>query len=132
MNLVTWIVIAGVVVAFLLLERLMLVGPAAARDWLKKGAVVIDVRSNGEFEERHLRGAINIPFGRLRQEIARWVPDKEQPLLLHCLSGTRSGMGRSVLTQAGYRHVFNLGSYGRAEKILAAQGEDSGALPRRR
>ena len=121
MNLVTWIVVVGAVAAFLLLKRLMLVTPAAAREWLNKGALVIDVRSEGEFQERHLPGAINIPLGRLREGIAHRAPDKEQPLLLHCLSGGRSGMGRRMLKQAGYRHVFNLGSYGRAEKILAAQ-----------
>ena len=123
MNLVTWLVIVAAIAAFLLLKRLTLVGPAAARDWLKKGAIVIDVRSEGEFRERHLPGAINIPVGQLREEIARRAPDKEQPLLLHCLSGARSGMGRRILKRAGYRHVFNLGSYGRAEKILAAQSE---------
>jgi phage shock protein E len=98
----------------------MLVGPAAACDWLKKGAIVIDVRSEGEFQERHLPGAINIPLGQLGKEIARRAPDKEQPLLLHCLSGARSGMCRRILKQAGYSHVFNLGSYERAEKILSA------------
>ena len=119
MDFVTWLVIGGVVAAFLLLKRLTLVGPAAARDWLNKGALVIDVRSEGEFQERHLPGAINIPLGQLREEIARRAPDKEQPLLLHCLSGGRSGMGKSALKRLGYRNVFNLGSYGRAEKILA-------------
>jgi phage shock protein E len=119
MNLVTWIVIAGAVVAFLLLKRLSLVTPATAREWLKKGALVIDVRSEGEFQERHLPGAINIPLNRLGEEIARHAPNKEQPLLLHCLSGTRSGMGASALKKMGYQNVFNLGSYGRAEKILA-------------
>jgi phage shock protein E len=121
MNLVTWIVIAGAVVAFLLLKRLSLVTPAAAREWLNQGALVIDVRSEGEFQERHLPGAINIPLGRLGDEITRRAPDKEQALLLHCLSGTRSGMAKARLKQMGYRHVFNLGSYGRAEKILGAQ-----------
>ena len=121
MDFVTWLVIGGAVAAFLLLKRLMLVGPAVAHDWLRKGAFVIDVRSEGEFQERHLPGAINIPLGQLREEIARRAPDKEQPLLLHCVSGARSGMCRRILKQAGYSHVFNLGSYGRAEKILAAQ-----------
>jgi phage shock protein E len=123
MNLVTWIVIAGAVVAFLLLKRLSLVTPAAAREWLNQGALVIDVRSEGEFQERHLPGAINLPLGRLGDEIARRAPDKERALLLHCLSGTRSGMAKARLKQLGYRHVFNLGSYGRAEKIIGAHGE---------
>ena len=122
MDLVTWLIVIGAIIAFLLVKRLALVAPAAARDWLQKGGLVIDVRSEGEFREGHLPGAINIPLGRLRAEIARHATDKEQPLLLHCLSGARSGLGRRVLKQAGYRHVFNLGSYGRAERIVAAQG----------
>ena len=108
---------------FLLLKRLTLVRPEMARDWLKKGARVIDVRSQGEFQERHLPAAENIPLDRLREEIARLAPNKEQPLLLHCLSGTRSGMGKAMLKKMGYRNAFNLGSYGRAEKILAAPSQ---------
>ena len=123
MNLLTWLIIAVAVVAFLLLKRLTLVTPAAAREWLKKGALVIDVRSEGEFQGRHLPGAINIPLGGLRDEIARRAPDKAQPLLLHCLSGGRSGVGQGMLRQMGYPNAFNLGSYGRAEKILATPAE---------
>jgi phage shock protein E len=114
----TWIIIGGAVAAFLVLKRLMLVRPEAARDWLKKGARVIDVRSEGEYQEKHLPGAVNFPLNRLRDEIAQFAPDKEQSLLLHCLSGGRSGMGTAMLKKMGYRNVFNLGSYGRAEKIL--------------
>ena len=117
-NLVTWIVIIGAVVAFLLLKRLSLATPATAREWLNKGALVIDVRNEGEFQERHLPGSINIPLGRLSDEIARRAPDKERAILLHCLSGTRSGMAKATLKKLGYRNVFNLGSYSRAAQIL--------------
>ena len=117
----TWIIIGGAVAVFLFLKRLTLVRPETAREWLKKGARVIDVRSEGEFKEKHLPGAANIPLGRLRDEIARFAPNKEQPLLLHCLSGTRSGMGKAMLRKMGYRNVFNLGSYGRAARTLGAQ-----------
>ena len=123
MNLATWIVFAGAVAAFLLLRRLCLVAPAAAREWLSQGALVIDVRSEGEFQERHLPGVINIPLGQLAHDIARHAPDKERPLLLHCLSGGRSGLGQGVLKRLGYRHVFNLGSYGRAQRIVGAPNE---------
>lgn len=107
--------------AFLLLKRLTLVRPDTARDWLKKGATVIDVRSDREFRGGHLPGAVSMPLDRLCDEIARIAPNKEQPLLLHCLSGTRSGMGKASLRKRGYHNVFNLGSYGRAERILGAQ-----------
>ncbi len=113
-----WTVLGVAIAAFLIYKRLTLIRPDTARDWLNKGARVIDVRSEGEFQETHLPGAVNIPLSRLRAEIARLAPGKEQPLLLHCLSGGRSGMGTTMLKKMGYRNVFNLGSYGRAEKIL--------------
>jgi phage shock protein E len=120
MTLATWIFIGTVIAAFLIYKQLNAVKPATAREGLKKGALVIDVRSESEFQERHLPGAINVPLDRLRDEIARVAPNKEQALLLHCLSGTRSGMGTSSLKEIGYQNVFNLGSYSRAEEILGA------------
>ncbi len=119
---VIWIVIVGAVAAFLLLKRVTQVSPATAREWLDKGALVIDVRSEGEFQERHLPGTINIPLNRLGDEITQRATNKEQPLLLHCLSGTRSTLGTSTLKKLGYHHVFNLGSYGRAQKVLGMAG----------
>jgi len=119
MTIATWIFVGTVIAAFLIFKQVNAVKPETAREWLKKGATVIDVRSEGEFKEKHLPGAINIPLGRLGDEIARVAPNKEQPLLLHCLSGTRSAAGEAALKKMGYRNVLNLGSYGRAEKILS-------------
>jgi rhodanese-related sulfurtransferase len=65
MNLPTWIIIGGAIAAFLVLKRLTLVRPEVARDCLKRGAKVIDVRSESEFQEKHLTGALNIPLDRL-------------------------------------------------------------------
>ena len=123
MTVATWIFIGTVIVAFLIFKKVNAVKPETAREWLKKGATVIDVRSEAEFQEKHLPGAINIPLNRLGDEIARVAPNKEQPLLLHCLSGTRSGAGEATLKKMGYRNVFNLGSYSRAEEILGAQSK---------
>ena len=120
MNWLAWLILGGAVAAFLLTKRLALVSPAVARDCLKQGARVIDVRSESEFQERHLPGTINIPLGRLSEEIGRQVPNKEQPVLLHCLSGGRSGVGQGILRRMGYHKAFNLGSYGRAQSILAS------------
>jgi phage shock protein E len=118
---ITWIILAAAVIAFLVVKRLTQASPATAREWLNKGALVIDVRSEAEYREKHLPGTINIPLDRLGDEIARHAPDKEKPLLLHCRSGGRSGMGTSTLKKMGYRNVLNLGSYGSAEKIVGAQ-----------
>jgi phage shock protein E len=120
----TWIVLGAVIAAFLIYKRLTLTHPDTARDWLNKGALVIDVRTEAEFQEKHLPGVVNIPLDRLREEIARVAPSKDQPLLLHCRSGARSGTGTAMLKEMGYRNVFNLGSYGRAEKILGPHSGD--------
>jgi phage shock protein E len=119
MNWLTWISIGGAIIAFHVLKRLTLVRPEVARDCLKNGATVIDVCSEGEFQQKHLPGALNIPLNRLQDHIGRHAPDKKQAILLHCLSGGRSGIGKSILKKMGYRNAFNLGSYGRAKRILA-------------
>src|ERR1035441_10681438 len=97
MNRLTWIIIGVAIAAFLIFKQMSVVRPGTAREWLNKGATVIDVRSEAEFQEKHLPGTINIPLDRLSDEIARVAPNKEQPLLLHCLSGARSGAGEATL-----------------------------------
>jgi phage shock protein E len=118
----TILIVAVIIALFLVVKQLGQVSKASALNYLKEGARVIDVRSPGEFESGHLPNALNLPLGELREQAARLLPDKEQVLLLHCLSGTRSGMGRRILKRMGYAKVFNLGSYGRAERIVRESG----------
>ena len=118
MNWLSWVVVVGIVAAFLILKRRALIRPQAARDWIKQGAKVIDVRSESEYQDRHLPEAINIPLSHLSEAIGEHVPDKAQAILLHCMAGGRSGIGQGILRRMGYRKAFNLGSYARAEKIL--------------
>lgn len=111
-------IVVGFVVVLLLLKRATFISESVAREYLKQGARVVDVRSPEEFRERHLPGAINIPLGDLADRIMEVVPDKGQPVLLHCLSGGRSGMAQRKLKQMGYRNAFNLGGYSRAARIV--------------
>lgn len=113
-----WI-IAGVIAAVLVFKRMSFISPDEARKFLRQGALVVDVREAGEYRGEHLPKAVNIPLGELRSSLTRRVTDKNQVLLLHCLSGTRSGIAKRQLKSMGYANVFNLGSYGRAEKILS-------------
>jgi rhodanese-related sulfurtransferase len=122
MDWTVWIVAAAVIAAFFAWKRLALVSTRQAREWLAKGAKVIDVRTPGEHQSRHVPGAVNAPLDQLMDQIARHVPGKDQPLLLHCLSGGRSAVAQSRLKRMGYQHVFNLGSYGRAERIVTGGG----------
>lgn len=85
---------------------------------MKLGALVIDVRSPGEFQAGHLPKALNIPLDEIETALPERVKNKNQPLLLHCASGMRSGIAKNKLQRLGYANAFNLGSYGRAESIL--------------
>jgi phage shock protein E len=118
MNWTLILVVAAVFGVLLALKRRTFVPVAAARKLLAQGALVIDVRSAGEFAGGHLAAAINLPLEELTEKIPGRVPDRGRVLLLHCLSGTRSGIARRRLLALGYTQVFNLGSYGRAEQIV--------------
>ena len=93
-----------------------------AHELLARGAIVIDVRSEGEFAAKSIEGVINIPLPELAAKISTTVPDKNQIVLLHCRSGSRSGHGTRLLKQLGYEETYNLGSFGHAQKVIEAAG----------
>ncbi|HXR39636.1 MAG TPA: rhodanese-like domain-containing protein [Terracidiphilus sp.] len=111
----------AVVAAMLLFVRTRQISKKAAVEYLRNGAVVIDVRSAGEFTAGHLPKAINIPLSEIETVIARKVKDKNQVLLLHCQSGSRSVEAMRRLKAVGYENSYNLGSYGRAAQIVGSR-----------
>ena len=111
----------AVIAAFFLLNRMSFVSAETARQQLTNGALVIDVRSAEEYRSSKVRGAINIPLGELRERLPQQVKDKNQPLLVHCLSGGRSAIAQRQLKGLGYANVFNLGSLGRAQQIVSPE-----------
>ena len=113
--LVTFVV---AILLILLLKRLGQISPATARAYLESGALVIDVRSPGEFASGHLRSAINIPLPEIEAAVPRRVKDRSKVLLLHCQSGMRSGVACKKLKRLGYANTFNLGSYSRASQLV--------------
>ena len=118
MNWTTTLIIAAIVAVIFMMKKS---GQISAKDALEKvrnGALVIDVRSPGEFNSGHLTTAINIPLDEIETALPKRVKDKNQVLLLHCASGMRSGMAKSKLIGMGYANTFNLGGYGRAEEII--------------
>ena len=118
MNWTTLFIIAVVVVIFLIISKAGQISALDAAAYLKNGALVIDVRSPGEFNSGHLTNAINVPLDEITTAVPQRWPDKSQVLLLHCASGMRSGLAQKKLKALGYTNTFNLGSYGRAENIL--------------
>ncbi len=92
-----------------------------AVDLLKKGALVIDVRTSPEFNSGHLSQAYNMPLDEVEDLVLRHVKDKSKVLLMHCQSGVRSKSAKERLERIGYKNVFNMGSYERAFRIVTGR-----------
>lgn len=80
------------------------------RDLLRQGAIVLDVRSKGEYAGGHIRNSINIPVDQLRSNLTR-LKDKNQSIICCCASGMRSGSAKRILEAEGYTAVFNGGGW---------------------
>lgn len=75
----------------------------------QQGAVIIDVRTAGEFKSGHLKGAINIPANTISHHINDFKK-KGKPVITCCASGMRSGSAADILKQAGI-DAYNGGSW---------------------
>jgi rhodanese-related sulfurtransferase len=65
-----------------------------------KGAVIIDVRSHGEFAGGHIKGAKNIPLNEIGNKIND-IKKLNKPVIACCASGMRSSQATSILKQNG-------------------------------
>lgn len=80
-----------------------------AREKVKAGAFLLDVRSPGEFAEGHLPGAVNVPVQELEATLASLPVDRSREIVVYCRSGMRSARARTLLLKAGYAKVEDLG-----------------------
>lgn len=83
--------------------------------WQNKQAVIIDVRTQAEYQEGHIPGVANIPLDQLESRMNE-IP-KDQKVLIICRSGKRSGQGTNLLRGKGFDNVFNV-----AEGMLGWKG----------
>ena len=77
-------------------------------NYIKKGAIIIDVRSSQEFKEGHVDGAVSIPDYQIKKEIKKYVDDKNKILVLYCSTGHRSQRSQKILENMGYTNVYNV------------------------
>ena len=75
------------------------------RLWQNKEAIVIDVRTPGEYQEGHIPGVANIPLDELEKRIGE-VP-KDKKVVLICRTGNRSAQGTKLLRGKGFTNVYN-------------------------
>ncbi len=97
------------------------ISAAEAQAHLKRGALVVDVRTVEEFKAKSLAGVTNIPLDEIKSKLPTAVTNKSQVILLHCRTGRRSGIAQTELRAMGYTNVFNLGSFEKAQKIVSGK-----------
>jgi len=73
------------------------------------GHVIVDVRSQEEYNEGHIPGAIVIPNESIGTEQPKELPDLEQVILVYCRSGNRSRQASQKLADMGYTNVYEFG-----------------------
>ena len=75
-----------------------------------QNAVVLDVRTQEEYDSGHIKGAVLLPVDAITEETAREViPAKDTQVLVYCRSGNRSVTASKVLAQLGYTEVYEFG-----------------------
>ncbi|MGF1822732.1 FAD-dependent oxidoreductase [Vibrio splendidus] len=79
---------------------------ADVRPLVEHGALIVDVREAYEYEESHIKGAINLPLSEIRDRTDE-LP-KGQPIYVHCRSGQRSYNAVLALKQMGFEDVYNV------------------------
>ncbi len=121
MNWTWFIAVAALAVLYIAYKNSGLIPKKDAADLLKKGAIVIDVRTPEEFNSGHLSQAYNMPLDEVEDRVLRLVKDRGKVLLLHCQSGVRSKSAKERLESMGYKNVFNMGSYERAFRIVTGK-----------
>jgi hydroxyacylglutathione hydrolase len=80
--------------------------PADVTVQMNAGAAVVDVRATAEWRSGHVAGSTHVPLGRLVAQMQD--KPRTQPVILLCESGSRSAIGASLLTTAGFTDVSNL------------------------
>ncbi len=73
-----------------------------------KSPLILDVRSEQEFAEGHIPGALNIPYDQLGDRLSEIGVAKTDEIVVHCRSGHRAGIAEKLLIQAGYSDVRDL------------------------
>ena len=75
--------------------------------------VLLDVRTQEEFDAGHIAGAILLPYDEIAFKAATVLPDKEKEIVLYCRSGRRSAIAKKALVELGYKDVEDFGGINR-------------------
>ena len=101
------------------LKKIFGIGPGTDYKALQtQGAIIVDVRSKGEYASGHIKGSINIPVNELAANLAK-LNNKNKAIITCCASGMRSASARGILQSKGYTEVYNGGGWSSLQRKLS-------------
>ena len=74
-----------------------------------KDFILLDVRTEEEYEEKHIKGAQLLPLDEVEAKAEQQLPEKEQRIYVYCRSGNRSKQASEILTSLGYTNIIEIG-----------------------
>lgn len=74
---------------------------------IDNGALLIDVRSEAEYQDGHIEGAINVPHTETDALAEAIGDDPDRAVVVYCGSGRRAGIAQAALAERGYTDVHN-------------------------
>ncbi len=93
------------------IKNLLGIGPKVdLGELIDQGAIIVDVRSKGEYSGGHIKGSLNIPLDQLNDHLKKFK-SKDQAILTCCASGMRSASARGILKSKGFTNVHNAGAW---------------------
>jgi rhodanese-related sulfurtransferase len=90
---------------------------------VEKGARLIDVREESEWNAGHALGAEHLGKGVIERDIEKQVTDKNAELILYCGGGFRSALSADALQKMGYTNVYSLAGGWRAWNAAGGPAE---------
>lgn len=86
---------------------------------LRKGAMIVDVRTPGEFAAGHVEGSVNYPLDSLSSKLSA-LKQADKPIVFCCASGNRSGQATNLAQGALDQEVVNGGPWTTVQKNLSS------------
>ena len=108
--------ILSVALTLMIITMAGLSASAFANDMTK--SVIIDVRTEREWNRGHIEGAVLIPYEQIGKSIGSVAKEKSQRIYLYCRTARRATVAKGTLDKLGYKDVVNLGSLENAARSL--------------
>ena len=87
---------------------------AEAKELIDTGDyIILDVRTQEEYDEKHIPGSVHIPIDKndvepFKAEVVKQLTNKRAKIIVYCMAGFRSEIAVKAMSNLGYKKLFNM------------------------